>query len=176
MNRTKSRLTATVNPASVENDALASFLTFWNSKRSSPDVPRRQDFLPEEMKPHLGDLFIVCPIEGYSDFKYRLVGTNITALNGRDYTGMTVKEVFAVCGDQEAQEAVRAYTFVTRKQVPLRVTGGMLWASKSYITFDSLLLPIKSPNGEECWILAKLVVSDVADTSRLSYAMDGNIA
>ncbi len=45
---------------------------------------------PQALKPWLGALMVLEPIDGGVDFRYRLVGTQIVDLVGYDITGSTV--------------------------------------------------------------------------------------
>lgn len=151
---------ATKNPDLSDTPLLASFYEFWCAKRLGNSIPHRAAIDPLELKAHLGNLLILEPTDDHTDYRYRLVGTNITTVNGRDYTGWTVRQVFAPSGEREAELAVRAYHLVANQHIPVRVQGGVLWARKEYIMFDSILLPILSLERNESWVVAKLVFVD----------------
>lgn len=158
---------ATLNPDLSDSPPLASFFAYWSSKRRGDDIPERAAIDPIELKAHLGNLLIVEPTDGGTDFRYRLVGTKITEINGRDYTGWTVRQVFAPSGDKQSEQAVRAYQLVANRHLPVRVAGGVLWARKEYITFDSILLPIWSSERNETWVIAKLVLAEAGSPGAL---------
>lgn len=74
--------------AFVNAAVLAELVQLWQS-RCGPDdaLPARAAFTPELLKPWLGNILLVEPLQGDADFVIRLYGTKVTEVFGRDMTG-----------------------------------------------------------------------------------------
>lgn len=59
---------------------------FWHGKRGTRWAPRKHDMDPLEMAAWLGNLMVVAVLDN-GDFLYRLYGTNLVQLFGRELTG-----------------------------------------------------------------------------------------
>ena len=150
------RLQSAVDPDLSDNPAFADLRRYWESKRRNGAVPLRVDIDPLEMKAHLGSLFIAEALPDGADFRYRLIGTNLTEMHGRDFTGRTVTEVFDGVAPGMAQSVIAGYRKILRERVVLRVGGRLLWAGKEHVQFDSLHLPLSRDGRAADLILGKL--------------------
>ncbi|MBP6818095.1 MAG: PAS domain-containing protein [Ferrovibrio sp.] len=158
MTTRKSRLHAELNPALDDAPRLRALRDYWRARcPADGGIPRRQDIDPTQLKEHLGSLFIAEPIEGGADFRYRLIGADLTAIHGHEFTGSKVSELFWGFSAEDAATVINAYQIVVRKHVILRAGGAVLWAGKDYLPFDSLHLPILSPDGQSTWLLGELM-------------------
>ena len=68
---------------------LGRLLAYWAARRSGDELPSRQDLLPEEMGELLGRIALVDVDHVAQDFRFRLVGTQLRFVLGRDLTGQT---------------------------------------------------------------------------------------
>lgn len=149
-------LVAEADPDLSDDPDLADLRDYWERKRAGRALPRRADIDPIELKRHLGDLFLVEPLPDSSDFRYRLIGTHIAGVRGRDPTGKTVTETFAKVSPEMGQAVIDGYRRVLRERVVLRVRGRLALGRRDWVRFDSLHLPL-AVNGEEAgMILGKL--------------------
>ena len=73
---------------------VAAFYRYWDSKRQGRQMPSRADLDPIEMKPWLPGITLIDVFQDPRRLVYRLVGTKIIELRGRDVAGMTVEEGF----------------------------------------------------------------------------------
>jgi hypothetical protein len=62
-------------------------LDYWDSKRAGRRMPRRRDIDPLEIPQLLSHVVLIDVLRDPLDFRYRLIGTAITARMGRDCTG-----------------------------------------------------------------------------------------
>lgn len=147
-----------LNPSLDDAPELRALLDYWRGKCPPGDIPNRTAIEPTELKPHLGSLFIVEPVGDGSDFRYRLIGAELTAIHGYEFTGNTVREMMSGMTTADADAMINAYQIVVRKHVILRASGTLVWARKDYLEFDSLHLPIRAPDGASTWLLGKLLV------------------
>ena len=95
---------------------LADTLAYWRAKRRAGALPKRRDIDPTEIGPLLANLQLIDVIDGGSRYRYRLVGTNIVAAFGGEYTGKFLDELFT--GERLAY-ARRVYATVCSRMTPV---------------------------------------------------------
>lgn len=89
---------------------LQGLLELWSARRAGRRVPRRPDLPFEDLKPWLGRIMLVEPVEGGGDFRYRLFGTEVARELGRDLTGHSIRTFGDALGDvfvEVSREAFR---------------------------------------------------------------------
>lgn len=122
----------------IVHPVLADLLAFWDRSRRGRAMPGRADFAPADLVEHLGWVILVDVEDPPLRFRFRLIGTGITAALSRDSTGRYLDELYdAAIYD----EAVRPYVYVTRHCRPVRSTGRMVHADKGHIPYEALYLP-----------------------------------
>lgn len=141
---------------------FATLLRYWKAVRGERDMPTRADIDPVALKELLGWLFIVEHRPGPDDFYYRLIGSAITGVHGREYTSKTVAEVLAPMGQEVALGTSGAYRRVIDEIVSFRSQGRLVWSNKSWVIFDSLHLPLRGDAGQGDMVLG------IMDFGRLS--------
>jgi hypothetical protein len=72
---------------------LRSLFEFWRPRLEQDRLPRRTDFSPEEFQPWMGNIGIVGVERDPLRFRLRLVGLEIVAYDGADFTGCYLDEV-----------------------------------------------------------------------------------
>ena len=80
----------------IRHPELAKLFRYWDRKRGDRTMPARADILPEELTGLLGNLFMVDVVrDGATEprFRYRLVGTQLTAIMDQELTGKFVDEM-----------------------------------------------------------------------------------
>jgi hypothetical protein len=113
-------------------------LALWRACCRGSLLPKRADFDPLQLRPHLGWL---CVVEvqrgapGAEDLVYRLIGTGIVDMVGRDATGKPVSQVLP-------PGALTIYRHLIAKPRPARSHGQVAWRGKGFIRHESLLLPL----------------------------------
>jgi hypothetical protein len=150
---------------------LAFLRGYWEKKRGSLAMPRRADISPLEMKEHLGWIILLESLPGYTDFRYRLVGTRVTQYFLADATGRTITEAFSQGRLPEPTEsaAMKAVLAIHRKtardKVIMRSYGGAGWLGRDYLEFDSIYLPL-SDDGEFVNMILSAFTFDAAKLMR----------
>jgi len=98
---------------------VAELLALWKSKRGRSRLPARRAFDFGELKPWLGHiiLFDVVPdgLDDGADFRYRLVGSNLTRVLGIDPTGRSVSEF---CLTVDPKSALSNLRTIVRNRLP----------------------------------------------------------
>lgn len=120
---------------SLVSPKLQGLLRAWRSKCRDDLLPARRDFDPLEMRDCLGSLFVVQVEPETDDFRYTLIGTEITEHVGRDNTGRTVGDVFGASG-------LQLYSQVRDTRQPVRVWGVVDWLDKQHKSYETLVLPL----------------------------------
>jgi hypothetical protein len=115
-------------------------------------MPARADFDPLDMVPLLPYLYMVDVAAGEHErqFRYRLIGTAVVALLGRDSTGKSVDE--ALHGDKTAGIR-RLFTLACDIRAPVAIKGHIFFIrDRSWVFVEGLLLPL-SANGADVDII-----------------------
>ncbi|HYM02503.1 MAG TPA: PAS domain-containing protein [Stellaceae bacterium] len=139
-----SDLTYVIDPGALDDARFEEIRAYWNNKRGVRPMPARADIDPLELKSHLGDLLLIDVFPDLSDFRFRLLGTNITATYGRDNTGRTVREIYETSDPETFTSLSTLYRVVATARVPVRAGFSLRAVNKAFIKFDSLYLPLSS--------------------------------
>ena len=138
-----------IDPRHFDHPTLAFLRTYWDAKRGDRRMPCRADIHPSELKDHLGWVTLVEVLPGFSDFRYRLIGTLVTRYFIDDATGKTVREAFALRGEATVNAVLAIFRKTARDCIPMRALGDVDWMGRGFEEFDSLYLPL-SDDGEHC--------------------------
>lgn len=124
---------------------LQELLNLWESLKGDRRYPSRGDFDPHTLKPWLGNIELIDVIGSDPPrYKFRLVGTRITAIDGLDATGRFADEVFSknyagIVGDYDEVFATGSY--VARELDWIENHRGLK------LRYNKLTLPLSS-NGD----------------------------
>lgn len=154
------------NPDLSDNPEFAALRAYWDEKRGGRAMPSRSDIDPIGMQRFLGDLFIVEALTDTSDFRYRLVGSNLVPYYGQDTTGWTVTQVFSKVDPRFVELVLSGYRRVLSEAIVLRVRGRLIWGEKNFIRYDSIHLPLLNKAGIPGLILG-MVVGEKSPTAAL---------
>jgi hypothetical protein len=82
------------NPAAEQFDADSlRFLTaYWHGLAGAGELPHFKQIDPIALRPALGYVMLLDPVEGGRDFRYRLYGSLIASVSGFDMTGKLLSE------------------------------------------------------------------------------------
>lgn len=142
----------TVDPTDLA-PPLREVREYWAGKCGVRPMPRRQDIDPLELpRSHMPYLSVLEVLSGGDDFRFRLLGTGITDLLGRDSTGKTVREVYAAADSEMRQWMLDVYQAVVTHKRPVLKRGSLRMVQKEYIDFEALHLPL-SEDGEHVSML-----------------------
>jgi hypothetical protein len=112
---------------------------YWSGKRQGPRLPGRRDVHPEDIPALLPWLFLVEVAHAPQRFRFRLVGTRICELAGRDHTGISVNE--AEYGP--AWRAVfDAYDRAVRSAEPQLDVMHAPWPGREFRRYERIVLPL----------------------------------
>jgi len=128
----------------INHPKLAQLYRYWDRKRGERAMPTRHDILPEEMGGLLGNLFLVDVVrtDDAVRFRYRLVGTALTAIMDQELTGTFIDQMPFLY----RKFALPAYREILRAGRPTYKETNAFegWL---VIRYKRLLLPLASPDG-----------------------------
>jgi hypothetical protein len=130
------------DPSRFSNPALAFLKDYWDRKRGARAMPSRVDINPAEMKQHIRAIVLVDALPDYADFRYRMIGTDVTDHMLGDATGKTVREGMGRFGAEAAEGAVAAYAHMARNRLVMRLHGSAAWLNHPHLDFDAIHLPL----------------------------------
>jgi hypothetical protein len=128
-------------PAELDDPRLRAMFDYWLSKFRGDRLPTLKDIDPVEIPRLLGHINIIDVerADGRVRFRYRLWGTKITDLYGRDYTGHYLDDIIVPTMSSEIQQIFErcASTGLPHFwQVPVPVEN------REFISNRRLLLPL----------------------------------
>ncbi|MDJ0951944.1 MAG: PAS domain-containing protein [Alphaproteobacteria bacterium] len=121
------------------NQLLIDLAALWESKCVDGKLPGRADFSPEVLRRWLGHVIMLDVIDGGRDFRYRLIGTHITRMLNRDYTGKLVSE----CEYDDRANVEDSFRLPLQRRKPVFRTGRATWQSSvDAMPYDSVHMPL----------------------------------
>jgi len=118
-----------------QHDRLAQLYDLWDTRRGDRRIPARSAFDTVEFRPWMGHLIMIEVIPGPA-FRYRLYGSALAEVFGRDLTGKTTAEL-----RPDARHTVeREYAAVCERRRPLLLSH---WRTgvRGHARFSKLVLP-----------------------------------
>ena len=147
-----------VLPSEPSAEPLCRLLQYWRSKCAEGRLPARADIDPVALAYILPNLFIMdvhAAEEPDKRFRFRLFGTELARVHGRDLTGRTFHEAIE---REPADGAVRHAMRLVAERIPLFVAGKMLYLpSKEWLNFENCMLPLQCESGEVNMILGATI-------------------
>ncbi len=143
--------------------ALRFIRDYWNGKRGSRAMPARADIDPWELRGCLPRLFMVDILPGTADYRFRLLGTEITERYGRDSTGKTLREVYGLKNPQVYETILSMYATLRESRRPVLAIGTLSVIGKDFISYESLHLPLSDDDARVNIVLG-LVQFDTDET------------
>ena len=113
----------------IKSDSVRSILKYWYSKAAPGRLPSRQDIKLEELRDLAPQIAIVDVLAQPLQFRFRLFGTNLAALAGRDLTGMVLSEQ----GCDGGQTFSDYKSVVEAPQPRFDKRAAVAWLGKPYI-------------------------------------------
>jgi hypothetical protein len=150
------------DPPRSSKPALAFLQDYWEKKRGSRAMPSRADINPAEMKAHIRAIVLVDALPDLNDFRYRMIGSDVTEHMLGDATGKTLREAFARYGEAATEGAVAGYAHVARNKVAMRLHGSAAWLHQPHLDFDSIHLPLSDDGKTVNMILSAVVFEPAA--------------
>lgn len=137
-----------------EDQSLAPLLRYWEAKRRGDALPSRRDIDPIDVRAHMGNLCLIEVEQAPLRMRYRLIGSNITEIMGRDSTGRYYDEIYR----PELLSAITAsFAWMIEHRRPLRSFGQAFYADKQFYDYEIVNLPLAEDGITVNMVLGKLV-------------------
>ena len=127
---------------------------YWNERRGNRLAPERADIEPSAIRQVLGDTFVLAT-DGIGHYPFRLAGTRLCALFGRELKS----ESFVKLWERSGQTVMRELLAVVMEEktgVVASVTGSTADDSILAVNMELLLLPLSHDNRSEARVLGAL--------------------
>jgi len=115
---------------------------YWLSKCGQNPMPRRMDIRPEELRALLPYIFLVDVSANHPvEFRFRLVGSEISIWAGKEYTGLTVNETDY---GPQWRRIHDLYLDVVASRQPRRDIYHAAWVGREFLYYERFLAPLSS--------------------------------
>jgi hypothetical protein len=126
-------------------------LNLWRTKAGDRKMPKRSDMTLRDLKGVLRHLLILERVDqNPSKFRFRLVGTGLTAMAG-ELTGKTIEEVVP---PEHLARWIECCDLVLEGGQPLRFLGRVHLQGKEYLNAENLYVPLANDNDEPAFAMA----------------------
>jgi len=133
---------------------IQALYAYWDRKRAGRSMPARADIRPVEIAGLMPQVFIVEAAGEGGEMIYRLFGTFLVALFGREMTGRPMAEGLPA---EAAEESRARYRTVIRDRRPLYHQAPLCEPRNNYTEVERLILPL-SPNDIRVDMMIGIVV------------------
>jgi hypothetical protein len=124
----------------VKSAALAAALRYWRSKSGASSIPSRSQIDPLEMRQFLSKVLMI-DVESEHEFTYRLCGTHVAGINGKDLTGQRASEVNL---GASSPQFIETYQRAIHGREPILFTGDLWWQDRQWVGFEQIILPLST--------------------------------
>jgi hypothetical protein len=121
----------------MKHPSSREFFAYWDCVRGKARAPDRSDFAPSAVRALLGDIFVLS-YEANAGHRFRVAGTRVCALLGRDLKEQNFSTLFAPACRAEIDEIVAAVAEDTLPAIA-GVTGASQGGERTHL--ELLLLP-----------------------------------
>src|ERR1700749_3696023 len=91
----------------MKHPASRDFFAYWDGKRGDARAPDRSDIEPAALRELLGDIFVLS-CEPETGYPFRVAGTRVCALLGRDVKDQSFIALFGAARRSESEEITAA--------------------------------------------------------------------
>jgi len=124
----------------MRHSSSREFFAYWDAKRGDARAPDRSEIEPSAVRGLLGDIFVLA-YDHKGGFPFRVAGTRLSALLGRDLKDQSFSALFATESRREIEDVV---TYVAEEM--LAAVAGITATSEDGRTahLELLLLPFSN--------------------------------
>ncbi len=124
----------------MKHPSTRAYFKVWNEKRGDAPAPDRGDLAPDAVRDLLGDIFVLsCDRPG--GYPFRVAGTRVCALLGRDAKGIRFPDLFAVPSRSDIEEVIG---IVVEEMQPAIAGVTARAANGASVNLELLLLPFNA--------------------------------
>jgi len=124
----------------MKHPSSRQFFAYWDAKRGDARAPDRSEIEPSALRELLGDIFVLS-YDNEGGFPFRVAGTRVCALLGRDLKNQSFSELFAPSGRREIEDIVT----VVAEEMLAAIAGISATAEDGSVAhLELLLLPFST--------------------------------
>ena len=124
----------------MKHPSSRGFFAYWDKKRGQARAPDRSEIEPSAVRELLGDIFVLS-YDHETGFPFRVAGTRVCALLGRDLKDQSFTELFAVGGRREIEDII---SVVAEEMLPAVAGIGATAQDGKPAHLELLLLPFNT--------------------------------
>ncbi|MDO8840465.1 MAG: PAS domain-containing protein [Parvibaculum sp.] len=133
-----------VEAAEPEHPKCRFMLDYWRARCQPDGMPLRRDFNPLDMPKLMGGMFVVEPVDGGTDMRYRLIGAANVRRLGMPFTGRLFSECYA---PPMAASQIVLHNRVMNDRKPAVLRGRFVGVDLEYIQLEAIYLPVAADTG-----------------------------
>ncbi|WP_075288776.1 PAS domain-containing protein [Pararhizobium arenae] len=137
----------------MRSKSAVEIFSYWNALRGNNEVPSRDQIEPAHIRTLLADLLIL-EHRADDEIRFRLAGTRICALFGRELRGSRFDALWA--GEQSAK-VERLLKDILAQKLPVSLSAVALAGRSDRLPTEVVLLPLRSSEGHVNRILGAIV-------------------
>lgn len=141
----------------VTAEPLRALLAYWSRLRGHDSMPHHRLVDPAAMRPALGFVMMLDPVDGGRDFRYRLYGSTIALVSGFDMTGRLLSAHPA--GVHATEFVIASTSACVQRGLPLYTERQPARAERT-MRWPRLVLPLRGDSGGVARVLAGTVPID----------------
>ena len=124
----------------MKHSSSREFFAYWDAKRGDARAPDRSEIEPGAVRELLGDIFVLS-YDNDAGYPFRVAGTRVSALLGRDLKDASFSALFTEDSRREIEDII---TYVAEEMLP--AIAGITAASEAGKTahLELLLLPFNN--------------------------------
>jgi hypothetical protein len=147
------------NPAPDWHPEIQAIFRYWRSLHPANGLPGRRHLDPADLKRLLPGVWLLDVQPEPFRLRYRLVGTRVSAMIGRDVTGMWVDEAHPDAAHRPGY--FERYRAVVQTHVPSWRRGRpVLWVHEDFAHIENILLPLAANGSDVDMLLAFTAIRD----------------
>jgi hypothetical protein len=158
-------------PAQLPLEGLRFLLQYWKDARGKAGLPPVAAIDPLALKPVLGNIIVLDVLEGGTDFRFRLFGTEVAAAARYDWTGSTVDDMRRILKGPGPAFYQAVYRALLRRREPVYTFNAAMAIFKNR-SWARLVLPHGEGDKVERVLVGNYAIGDTfvsdADERRLA--------
>jgi hypothetical protein len=127
---------------------------YWNARRGERLAPERSDIEPSAIRSVLGDTFVL-EASGFDNHLFRIAGTRLCALFGRELKGESFTSLWQRTGQTSIRELL-AVVMEEKVGVVASVTGATSDDTLQPVQLELMVLPLASHSRSEARVMGAL--------------------
>ena len=119
-------------------------LAYWKARLQPDGMMLRSDFNPLDMPQAMGGMFVVEPVDGGADMRYRLVGSENERRLGRKFTGELFTDSYS---PEMAAEQIAFHNRIIETKRPACLRGRFIGVDLEHVHYEAIYLPVRTEAG-----------------------------